>query len=421
VDIISEYVKDEHIPVSQLSADAPLGQTYYGIIKAVYTQNPQNGYFVVTRILEAYGDDCTYLVNMGLNLEGVLLDLHDGSREAEMMWRFFGQLMASRQGDSFDVAWSIFGGYRRYDRVYQLYTLALEGAAGFEGCRTVFDRHYRTFVQRDPAYAGEYRMQVLEAYESSLRAFDGESVYGCREELFRILYSEKLDISFADNLVRELVRPIPVKSPSRADGKLLQDIFNYTYNFRRKPVTGKALLLIIAMVLENVRGRSEFAARLEQLQQLTRGGRGDLTRASEKGVEDYFDWLLPVICELCGQTKDLEAIYDLFEMAPAVERQFFARCARLYLKQDKGEKNHGLFCRFLGLVFRRGNSSVREEVGRTLCRLNKQKLEDLDAAVKENFREDAVALMYWEEIRKTAEDTNPILSNISGIFKRRKD
>ena len=105
VRVISSYVKDQRIPVGQLGPESPVGQLYYGIIKAVYSQNRHNGFLVAEQILEDFSGDCTYLVNMALNLEGMLLDIPNSQREEAALWERFGQLMLSSQSDRFDTAY----------------------------------------------------------------------------------------------------------------------------------------------------------------------------------------------------------------------------------------------------------------------------------------------------------------------------
>ena len=421
VKVISDYVKDQKIPVSQLLVDAPLGQIYYGIVKAVYTQSQQNGFFVVTKILDAFSSDCIYLVNMGLNLEGMLLDLPSGNQEADAMWKYFGQTMLSAQSAHFDIAYSILGGYQRYDQVYMLYTLALSRVSSPEQCKAIYEKHYHTFVAKEPAYTSQYYDKVLDTYYHCLTNFDTSATYELKSDLFDLLVSQKIDVQFSDKLIRELVKPIPLDCPNKTDAKLIQDIFKYTYNFRRQPVKGKTLLLLIGMVLDGIKGKQHLYDKIEQLEKLTYGNKADLTRATERSVQTYFDWLLPNVCNICDRTADIEAIYNLFEMPAAIEAVFFAQCAKIYLKQSKGEKDYSLFCEFLGAVFNKATAQSHNEVGKVLCKLNKQKLEDLDYAVNDYFRNDGRALRSWDDIRNTAESTNPILNNISNLFKRRKD
>lgn len=419
--VISDYVKDQKLPVSELLIDTQLGQIYYGIVRAVYTQGQQNGFFVVSKILEAFSGDCTYLVNMGLNLEGMLLDLPNGNQEVASMWKYFGQIMLTSQSDHFDTAYTMLGSYQRYDQVFMLYNLALSRATSPEMSCSIFEKHCRSFVLKDQAYATKYYVSVLEVYYRNLLNYDAESTYSAKAEMFSLLVTQRIDADFADELIKELIRPIPLDCPSKSDAKLIQEMFKYTYNFRQKPISGKLLLLIIGMVLEGVKGKQRLYDKLDQLEKLTLGNKADLSRTTEKSVQNYFDWLLPSVCELCDRSADLEAVYRLFEMPAAVEAMFFAQCTRIYLKQSKGEKDYAVFCEFLSVVFDNSTSQSREEVGKVLCKLNKQKMEGLDFAVTDYFRMDGRALRCWDEIRNTAESTNPLLNNLSNLFKRRKD
>lgn len=421
VRVISSYAKDQSVPVEQLSPEAPVGQLYYGILRAVYAQNRRSGFLVAEKILEDFSEDCVYLVNVALDLEGMLLDVPEGEQEAAALWERFGQWMLSGQSGQFDTAYRILGECRRYDLIYLLYSLAVSQAAEAQDCRKIFMEHRRSLVERDAAYAGEYRTKILETYYQSLARFDNPEAQEARAELCGLLTAGNTDVPFADELIEEVLQSVPLDQPSDRDRQLVRNIFQYTYNSRRKPVRGKALVLVIGLVLERIRNQKHFYEKLEQLEELTKSGRADLSQMTEQDMEDYFDWVLPNACALCQRTEDLEAVYDLYEMPDPAERMFFAQCARLYLKQIKGGKDHLVFCSFLGAMFHKASQPAKTEVGKVLCKLNKQKLEALDEAVTDCFQDDDYALRCWAGIRETAENTNPVLNSITSLFKRRRD
>lgn len=424
VRVISSYAKDQRIPVEQLDPASPVGQLYYGIIKAVYSQNRSNGFLVAEKILEDFSENCTYLVNVALNLEGMLLDVPSGDRETAALWERFGQLMLASQSNQFDTAYRILGECRRYDLIYMIYALAISQAGTVRDCRYVFLEHSRSFMEKEPDYAKQYRTNILKTYYQRLTHFSSQETYAAKVELFTLLAAKEIDVPFAGGLVEAVMKPIPISEPSAEDGRLVQNIFQYTYNFRQKPVRGKARLLLIGLVLGKVQSRNHFDKRLEQLkklEELDQNGRADLSRVTERKAEEYFGWVLPKVCALCERTEDLEAVYDLYDMSPQAESTFFVQCAQLYLKQAKGSKDFMVFCEFLGALFHKGASSARAETGKILCRLNKQKLEALDRAVRDHFHTDEHALNCWNSMREMAESTNPVLNSITNLFKRRRD
>jgi hypothetical protein len=80
-----------------------------------------------------------------------------------------------------------------------------------------------------------------------------------------------------------------------------------------------------------------------------------------------------------------------------------------------------VFCQYLGVVFTHSTADSRAEIGETLSKLGKQKLADLDRTVQHAFRSDTNAIRCWDEIRSDAEITNPVFSNISHLFRKKRD
>lgn len=420
VKVVSTFVKNQRVSVNDLLLDTPLGQTYYGLVQAVYSKNAQNGFFLITRILDEFSVDCNYLVNMALNIEGMLFDLPNGNQEVTSMWKYFGQTMVKCQQDNFAMAYSVLGSYQRYEQIYMLYSLAISNAIGIVESQRIFNEHYKIFMTCDRDYSQQYSNQILNDYYLKLKSSDSESTYDAELDLFNIVSAARIDVPFAESLVNDIVKIIPFESPSRENDKLIQGTFEYLYNNLHKPVTGKLLLLVIAMVLEKCRNTSQLHDAFGNLKRLTANAKADMSRVTERSTQRYFDWLLPGVCDLCERTSDIESLYDLFKMPNKATSLFFAYCAKIYLKQSKEDKDYGLFCEFLGLVFKKGNSQIREEIGRVLCKLSKQKFSDLDEAVKDIYYSDRIALRKWDEIKDVAESTSPILNNFSNLFKRKK-
>lgn len=421
VKIVSTFVKDQHMTVDALLIDAPIGQIYYGLVRAVYSINSKNGFYLVTRILSEFASDCKYLVNMALNIEGMLRDFPNGNQEVASVWKYFGQIMMKYQQSNFGIAYTILGNEQRYEQIYMLYSLAMENSTGLTESHRIFHEHYNSFVVREREYAAKYRTQILNSYYDNLERSDGEASYNAKVELFNIVSEGKIDIPFAESLVKALVKSIPFESPTKENGKLIQNAFDYLYNNLRRPVTGKLLLLVIAMVLVKCKKTSQLHDAFDKFEIITRYGKADMSRVTEHSAEKYFGWILPEVCELCECSSDIESLYNLFEMSSDVANLFFVSCAKIYLKQSKGDKDYGIFCEYLGFVFKQGNSQNREEIGKVLCKLNKQKLADLDNAVNDIYHNDRTAIRRWDEIREVAESTNSILNGITKLFKRKKD
>lgn len=420
VKVVSTYVKDGKLSVNELLIDAPMGQIYHGMVQAVYSKNAHNGFFLITKILDEFSCDCEYLVNMALNIEGMLLDLPNSSQETSAMWKYFGQAMMKYHKADFGKAYSVFVSYRRYDQIYMLYSLAISAASGAAESQRIFKEHYNAYVTRYRDYDRDYGNQILNEYYQRLENAGSEAAYNAKADLFEIVCNGKMKAAFAENLLKDLIRSIPFDSPSRENKKLIQSAFEYLYNILRVPVTGKLLLLVIALVFEKCKDINQLRVEYESLKRITGNTKADMTGLRENAAEQYFSWLLGA-CELCEKTSDIEMFYNLFDMPGNIAALFFTSCARIFLKQSKGDKDYGIFCEFLSLVFTVGNPQIREEIGRVLNKLSKQKLSDLDETVRERFKGDRTALFHWDQIKEAAEEKSSILSGLSNLFRKKKD
>lgn len=395
-------------------------QACCGIVREIYAQSSQNGFLIVTKLLDTCAFDGACLADMGLCLEEVLTELPAGGQETEAMWKYFGQLMSASQSDQFDAAYSAFAGRQRYDRVFMLYTLELSCVSELVQCTAIYEKHYLTFAGKEQVYAVQYFEKMLEAYYRRLARFDGSSAYERKAELFSLIAAKELDVCFADELARELISAVPLVRPSTTNAKLIRNIFQYTCSIRKQPVKGRLLILYIGMALEDCIENGQLKDTLARLQSLTQSTRADLALEDEKNILIYFRWLLSDICVLCNKTADMEAVYDLFEMPETAEAEFFSRCAELYLKRCSGIGDYGLFCEFLGMVFDKAAISSCDAVGKALSGLGKHKKNTLDTAVNDYFHSENHRLRIWCDIRDSAGSGILGLNHFTGFFKRRK-
>lgn len=424
---ISEYVKSTHVPIEELAFETSLGQTYDNLVRSTYTNSSKNGYFLVTRILNSFASDCTYLINMTLNMEGTILDLPDGEREAAAMWKYWGQLMVEHHSGHFGKACEVLNDFERYDEIFTLYTLAIAAVNEPGALQNLFEEHYNGFAKKHPEYAQAYASKIIESYYAKLKDSRNEAAQKAKAALFEFVKSNKMDVPFIENLVADLVLVIPFDTPSEEHGYLIDECFAYLHDQMKKPVRGKLLILKIAHALGKCKRSSAFHDTLDELEKLTADQKANLAPVSSQGLNDYLEWLLPKVCDHCQKTEEMCRVYNLFEMPRNAQEQYFATCAKIYLKQSKDEKDYAALCEFLGFVFTLGTPNVREEVGKSLRKLNKQKLTALDEEVKERFKKDSSALRYWHDIKEVAQESSGLMSsmtnqlkNITDLFKKKK-
>ena len=417
VKIISSYVKDLQLKPDELSVEHPMGQIYYGLVKAVYYKSSRKGFCLVCRILDEFSFDCTYLVNMALNVEGMLLDLQDGKKEADEMWRYFGQNMMRYQASEFKTAYSVLGECQRYEQIYMLYSLSMSGSVGAAEKQDVFLQHYNTFISRDESYAQQYGGRIYGEYYRGLKNMGGiESLYDEMMKLFEVVSGAKADFAYAEDLVKDIARTISYKGPAKEQKGTVKALSSYLHSVLHKPLTGRLLFLVIGVSIDECQSSPQMHETLEKLKKLTAENKADMTRLKDTAAVDYMDWILPAVCRLCTDKRDMEDVYGLFIMSDENSLYFLVFCADAYFKQSKGDKEYGVFCEFLELAAKKGNAEAYEEIGKILCGLNKQKLQALDTEVKDRYKDDKTVLKSWKDIRETAAKTNPLLNGLSKLL-----
>lgn len=423
VRVFADFVKDSRIPVEQLLLDEPLGRFYYGLVQSAYASNPKSGFFLVTRILDAFSADCHYLVNMALNLEGILLDLADGQQEAGQMWKHFSQVMKESQSANLGVACSILNEYKRYEQMYLLYLIGISGFKDVTRMQGMFQEHHKAYVLADPEYAARFGDQVVFEYYRALKGTASPEGDKAKMELFALLCSEKKEVPFLQELVGDLLQRIPLKRLTKEHEGFVQDAFESLRYRLNLPIPGRMLLLLMGLELENCKKADQIPSALDSIEQLLEGSKADLRGLREPEAEDYIGWLLSKVCEPrdLDATKNLERLLHSFQMSNSLKTVFLIRAAQSYLKHSTENRHFGKLAEFLGLVFSEGNPAAREEIGKLLCKLNKKKLEELDEAMKVQYHLDKTALRHWGEIKKVAETTNPILNKLSNLFKWKRD
>ncbi len=420
VKIVSMYVKESDISIRELDPDNPLGQTYHNIIMAVYSQQPQKVSFLVSSILNEFVNDSSDLTDMTLNVEKMLMALPDGERACSELWEYYGQIMGSRQIDNFAVVYEILARSEKIVQIFMVFKLQLQTALDAAIAQEVFQEHFNKYVLKNKVYASEYCIKILVMYYEKLGEFDQEKNRSIRLELFNLLARYKINIEFSDELISNLLNSISYESPSEENLQFIQNAFLYIYKVNQQRVAGKLLLLFVGINIEDIEGYQQGKERIKILERLTPNARADLTKLSEKSVKEYFAWILPKACEVCQEKDVMNKLYGLFKMSSVEQEQFFCECTNNYIKQCKENKDYSVFVKYFDFVCEHGNAQIRENMGKTLCRLNKKRLTELDETIRQTYGTDEQLIQYWEDMRVTAETTTPLLNGFSNLIKEGK-
>lgn len=414
VDVLCDFITFRQIPVDQLSIDYPIGRFMGGIIMSVFSIDANRGFSLLTKIINKFVDKWNYLANMVLNIESVLYEVQNSERIIAALWQYFYQTVAKKQFDNRQNIFSFLFSYDRGEQVFGIYSELLTMAHGTKEAKTLFNEQIQSINTK---YNQTFNTKIFDLYYGYLMSNKDADTNPALHELMHTVIRRGIAPSFIDELIEKIIAEIPLSEPTKENEKLMNVVLDYYVKQRRQPLPGHLLLVVSGGVLSEIKTKHDLDEAIRQLKKLN--DRIDLS-VSDRKTEKYLDWTIPSIFAACESSNDLITCYNLFNMSRASSDYFVILCAKEALKESKGDKEFHSIVAFLDFAFNIG-SVDKNEIGKIFCKLSKQKLEDLDLAVKTEFHGKRAYLLQWEYIREIANSTNPLLNTFGNLFRRKSD
>ncbi|HFU4497660.1 TPA: hypothetical protein ACGPAS_001672 [Streptococcus suis] len=425
VRVISDYVKDTKLSVEELYPDRPIGGLYFGIVKAVYSLGRKHGFDLVENILNDFKDDAMYLVNMALNIEGFLSDLQMDEMDTKHLWDYFISLVLPMNEEEIRGINEAFAEYERFEEMYILFKARIKSEQNLKQIREIFKDTFEYWFTQKQKHAVGYAEKVLksyeEAYEEKIGSLPNEDGFKYAREILLIAMKMKVKDGYVDLLVAAISEYIPIEKPSKENEKLILEMQQYQFEVCNQKISGRLLLLCIGLQFDKIIRAKDVERITSQVMLFADETGADVSKLGGEKTKDYFEWVLSNPLKYSLNRDDLTNIYQLFTMSKNASSFFMEYCCKSIYKSCKDEKDYQDFAEFLAFMFENGTSDDIDNTGKYLCKLSKQKLEELDEEMTTLFKRDRKATHKWEEVRETAESTNPLLNNLSGLFKRKKD
>ena len=427
VRIISDYVKDMRLSTDELYPDRAIGAIYYGLIESVYRSGRNNGYEIVERILDGFRDEFDYYVNMALNIEGFLYDLNLDVSDKTHLWEYFYNEVLMMDDISIEEINKKLAEYDRFDEMFELYTKQLKRFASLPETRDYFESYWNRWFTRNRGYGEAYAAIALKEYEKiyerNISSISDKEQYSYASEILGMAMDMGITDTYANVLCDAILEYIPMGKLNEENKKIIIKFYKYSINVLNKPIDGKLLLFVIAIQLNKITKKNDIEVITQKIQNGAVANGAKFINMPEGKVKDYFEWAFDSLGNFSLTKDDYSAIYDLFDFTKLTHNLFMEYWCKVSYKDSKGDKDYTDFAEFLRFMFEMGRLDDQEMVGKYLCKLSKQKLEDLNVEMCTiHFKKDRKASHAWDNIRDIADSTNPLLnnlSNIGNIFKKK--
>ncbi|MBD5483913.1 MAG: hypothetical protein HDR18_00030 [Lachnospiraceae bacterium] len=423
--IIGEYVKDMHLSADKLYPDQDIGTIYYGIVRLAYAAGRRNGYEVVEHIIDSFKDDVDYYINISLNIEGFLRDLELGDSYLAHLWEYFYNTTVAMAPSDVEAVNQYLSEYERYDEMYQIYSRQIMKKSSLNDIREYFTNYWDKWFANDSGYRQMYAATALRDYENlyerKLTGVSDKELLRYATEILYLAMELQITEEYVNTLFEAVCEYIPLEKISADNLKMINDIYIYRTEVMQKPIEGRLLLLWIAIQFEKVKTKKEIVKTAQDIKSVEAENDGARLNGMTDGkIRDYFEWIFDSVNNFSLTVDEFTAIYEVFSYDRQTEKLFMEYWCSMTFKKSKGNRDYVDFGEFLTFMFEMGNLDDQDMVGKYLCKLGKQKLEDLDMAMKQFFNGNRKAALAWGNIKDIAISTNPLFNNLSGLFKRKK-
>jgi len=415
VDILCEYILIKPVLANMLSIDFQIGHLIRGIILSVFFTDYDRGFSLLTKIINKFSHDWKYLANMALNLESILFEVQNSEQIIMAFWKHVYQAVAQKQSANRQNIYAFFLTYDRYEHVFGIYSELINVIHSTKEAKELFNEQVNS---SNIKYFQEYYLKFYVKYYDYLRTDKEADTGSAKRELLQNVMQKGVTLPFTYELIENILANIPLEMPSKENEKFITMVFDYYIKQKRQGLPHRLLMLVFGMTLCYIKNKCAPNNAIKQLRQLISNENIDLTVLSDINAKKYLDWTVPNIFAVCKSANDLIAIYNLFKLSRISSDWFVVICAKETLKERKDDLS---IIAFLEFLFSIGNFFDKKEVGKIFCKLSKKRLESLDLAVKDEFSNRKTYLTQWEDIREVAASTNSLLSNISDLFRGKKE
>lgn len=422
VRIISDYVKDMHVSTDELYPNRSIGAIYFGLVQMAYKTSRHNGHEIVEKILEGFNTHAEYFVNMTLNIEGFLNDLNLAESDIEHLWNYFSDYVLGMESADIDAINYCLEDCKRYDEMYMLYDIKISSISRFEDANDYFGGYWNKWFKYEEygqVYAAKALKKYVEVYKKKLLEISEKEKFSYACEILDIAMKMEIKDDYVDVLIQQVCEFIPLEKLDNDNKKLIIEVYRYNIEVLQKEIEGRLLLFLIAIQLNKVTRKASFITIIDKINMISVDTGAKLSGLEEKELYNYFEWAFDLISKISLSTENFVDLHKLFQFSKRTQTAFMEYWCKLTYKNSKKDKDYSDFGEFLAFMFRIGNINDQEMVGKFLCKLSKQKLEDLDEEMRTYFKRDRKSAHAWGNVLEIASSTSPLLNNLSNLFKKK--
>ncbi len=425
--IVSEYAKDMRISEKEYAPDESLGKIYCGIYRLMFDNDSAQAIEIVKQTLSYYEKDIGFISAMALNIESYLDHVGRSDKDVRAFWGYFYKVACAKDAYGFERIVTDLIDFTRYFEAYALYRIQMSLTNSLSNARSCFSRWWNMWFSKEPGFGREYAKssigECVARFDQVMHTADEKETYETGKSMLYLVMGMHINEPYVDKLYDMICKSIPLEKPDPEKRNLINEMYSYQLETLKRPAEGHLLLIVIAMNLTQITTSYNLVDAIKGIKvDETIFRPANLSGIAEDKLKDYFEWAFSTLKNLRFKDEEFALVYSLFAFDRMSQLLFMDYWCRISYKKSKGDKDYEDFSEFIAFMFSVGGPEEKEMVGKFLCKLNKQKLMDLDLQMRFCFRrKDSALEKKWSEIVDVAASTNPLLNNLSGLFKKKKN
>lgn len=399
---VIEIFKEKDLGAYDLSFETDAGSIFYQILDPIYKKDETKGFFAIEKTLDGFADRQEYLLNMALNIEGIIRDGENSDRDLEKLWAYTDRVLTSKYLSEIDQSFDILLENNYYDRSQELYFRVLDDLETPARIENFFYHHVKTAVLENKPYEDAYLDEFIRDYYRRIVSF-GDN-FETELTFFYFLWEKDFYEDLQTRLIKDLVGQLDYDKLNEKESNLIKNLFN---KYDSKKIDDKSykkvLVLVLALEIEKKNDKTSLLDALDLLIEKGHKGRYKIDDMDQGDIESYFAWNFGNINSFDLDLDYLKKYYSLFALdEEKMSAIIYIHLGTLMEYVDKA-RDIFFFVEPLGLVMESEDDDLLDDIVNLFEKVKKAKLKGLDEMMQKKYREN---IENWDYIYENASQSS---------------
>ncbi|MDR1542720.1 MAG: hypothetical protein LBU32_33050 [Clostridiales bacterium] len=410
------YAKEKKLPVAEMHPDRPTGALLAELVAMVFKADYAEARKMILDIIDSRGYKYEDIIDLAYNFEGLLLELPGSRGLIAELWRHATKSALRTGANPLRIA-DMFLYYERFELVIGLFEDVLAGSSNASAMRIMLDNFLSI---KKTSFVEENRSKLLALYYESLSRLPlSETAKAYRELLYRMIKNSLVE-PFSLQVIERVISSFPYSKLSQEEVSLLCDASRYVTSTLHKSMPQKMVHLVVGRMFAEADNVHSLNAAIKNSKDILADNPFDLSKLSDKNLDEYLGWILEGIVVSSRSHTDLLDSFDIFGVRGNIKADFIRKLSETWHNAHKKVKGFDADLIIIAFMLSCGTAKDRENFGKSLSTKGKKELEELDDAFRGRYASNARLIAYWDSACEIGAKTNALMYGLGKLLRKNK-